>query len=349
MSLSVAPPLAPTLSWHVTSETVEDAFEQYRHSMSDWYDISEAPHDGRRDFLNRTSVTLFPNGTIGRGRSVSQTMRRAPADIRRSHLDMISLFVDRAGLVGDCDGVDVRGSPGSVHFRDLTRPTASRVKHIDVVSMMIPRDDAPPWLTDGSAHGLMLAGDTAAGRLMASHMTVLAEVASGLTPDEGAAAIEATLLIAERATGRMRAATAAQAAAVHRTVRVRADQAIERRLFDRTLDVEAVARAVGVSRTTLYRAFADRGGVDRRIQARRLDRARDALRRRVGRSPTVAEIACAHGFASEAHFSRAFRARFGHAPTETSAARLMPQFDAWQGDAMAHGVILDWLRRRPER
>lgn len=338
--------LAPSLSWDVTSETVEGAFEQYRQSMSDWYDVSDVPDDGRTGFVNRTRATLFPNGSIGRGRSVAQTMRRAAADIRRSNLDAISLIVDWAGLVGDCDGTNVIGAPGAVHFRDMSRPTVSRVKRIDVVSLMVPRDLAPFWATDGSAHGLHLSAGSAAGRLLASHLTVLSEVAAGLTPDEGAAAIEATFLIAERATGRLRAATPPQVSAIHRTVRVRANQAIERRLFDPDLSVDRVARAAGVSRTTLYRAFADHGGVEKRIQGLRLDRARDVLRKRVGRSPTVADIACAHGFVSEAHFSRAFRARFGHPPTETVLVAPTLAWDARGGDVIAHAAILDWVRRQ---
>src|SRR5690606_8530599 len=128
--------------------------------------------------------------------------------------------------------------------------------------------------------------------------------------------------IIERAMGRIRPTARSQAEAIYRTVRQRATRVIEQRLLDPSLTVDAIAIDAGASRTTLYRAFADHGGVQRRIQTLRLDRARMALRRRVGRSPTVSEIAYRHGFASDAHFNRLFRARFGHSPGEVQEQRL---------------------------
>ncbi|HEU5416499.1 MAG TPA: AraC family transcriptional regulator [Streptosporangiaceae bacterium] len=80
------------------------------------------------------------------------------------------------------------------------------------------------------------------------------------------------------------------------------------------LDVSALARAVNMSPKHFARCFRDLVGVPpiAYLQAMRLNRARVALERT---TQTTAVIAAAHGFADAAHFSRAFKSRYGVAPT----------------------------------
>lgn len=333
-----------SFAWDVSSATDVDAFERYCLSMTDFYDIADVDADARQTFLNRTSVTLFDAGTIGRGRSSGQSLVRSQATIRRSGLDAIGLVVDYGGFLADCDGRDVRSRPGDVHLRDLTRPSHGRLDRVDLVNLMVPRDRAPEWVRSGDIHGLSLVGGTAAGHLLASHLATLADVSSTLTQEEGEAAIAAAFLIAERAFGRIRPLSPDQAAAIYRTVLHKAGRIIDARLLDPDLTIESVARDAGVSRTTLYRAFEARGGVLRHIQNRRLDRARAALRLRSGRSPTIADIAWRHGFASEAHFSRLFRKRFGHSPAEVAPQSLVRSDRAGRAaGSIRHQDVIDWL------
>ncbi|MBF2937786.1 helix-turn-helix domain-containing protein, partial [Pseudomonas aeruginosa] len=49
---------------------------------------------------------------------------------------------------------------------------------------------------------------------------------------------------------------------------------------------------------------------------RRLERARQLLASPQGRRLDVAEVAYRHGFSSQAHFARAFKARYGMTPSE---------------------------------
>lgn len=333
-----------SLAWDVSSETDADAFERYCLSMTDFYDIGGVEDAGRSNFVNRTSVTLFDGGTIGRGRSVAQNLIRSPATVRRSGVDFIGIIVDYGGFVADVDGVDVRSRVGDVHFRDLARPSHGRLDKVDLINLMVPRDRAPEWVRSSSVHGLSLVGGSAAGRLLTSHLATLSEVAPGLTQEQGEAAIAAAFLIAERAFGRLTPLSPDHAAAVYRTVQHKAARIIDARLLHPDLTIESVAKAAGVSRTTLYRAFEARGGVLRHIQNRRLDRARAALRLRSGRNPTIAEIAWRHGFASEAHFSRLFRKRFGHSPVEVAPRSLVRTEQTGRAaGSMRHQDILDWL------
>jgi AraC-like DNA-binding protein len=91
-------------------------------------------------------------------------------------------------------------------------------------------------------------------------------------------------------------------------------------LTDPSLCTEQVARAVGVTSRHLNRAFAAEGTtVSQYVHDRRLDGARADLMAPQMAEHRVADIASRWAFASQAHFTRAFRARFGCTPTQARA------------------------------
>ncbi|MGY1650055.1 helix-turn-helix domain-containing protein [Geodermatophilus sp. SYSU D01119] len=106
------------------------------------------------------------------------------------------------------------------------------------------------------------------------------------------------------------------------TTRLLAAQAwIGEHLQDPGLCTEAVARAVGVTARHLNRAFATEGTtVAQYVQARRLDSARAELEDASADGSRIADVACRWGFASQAHFTRLFRARFDCTPSDVRAA-----------------------------
>jgi AraC-like DNA-binding protein len=88
-------------------------------------------------------------------------------------------------------------------------------------------------------------------------------------------------------------------------------------LADPGLCVDVVARAVGVTPRHLNRAFAaEQTTVAQYILSRRLERAKAELATPAFEGFRVADIAFRWGFASQAHFSRLFRARFGCSPSQ---------------------------------
>lgn len=89
---------------------------------------------------------------------------------------------------------------------------------------------------------------------------------------------------------------------------------IERSMDDEDFGVEAMALAVGQSRSSLHRHLSNITGESpsHLLRRMRLERGADLLRRRAG---TVSEIAYAVGFKSVAHFSTSFRQHFDQTPT----------------------------------
>lgn len=106
--------------------------------------------------------------------------------------------------------------------------------------------------------------------------------------------------------------TATQAALLHRVC-----QTIERRLDDPDLTPSRVAQAEGISERYLQRLFEGTGdSFSHYLRERRLQRTAAELCSPAEASLSVTEIAFRGGFNDPAHFSRAFRERFGRSPRD---------------------------------
>lgn len=90
---------------------------------------------------------------------------------------------------------------------------------------------------------------------------------------------------------------------------------IDQNLDNRSLDVDLLINRFGVSRATLFREFADVGGVKSYILSCRLQRAyRDLSESQPGRG-VVKAVAERWGFSSHAHFSKVFNRQFLVSPS----------------------------------
>jgi len=328
--------------WNISARDNPSALDFYRNGINDWYQVSEI--DPVETFFSQNVVYHFGPYVLGRGKSVGQVLVRGPEQIRRSGLDSLAIMLDLVGIKGNVDGIDVSTPAGSFHLRDLARPSAFKVNAVDAVVLAMPRDAAPRWLVERNLHGLSVDGTPRVSRLLTGHLMALLEAAPSLTLEEGVAGIEAGLVMAERAFLQTGEFTASQTRAAYQGLRASAVTLIDQSLRNPDLKIETLIGALGASRATLFRAFAMSGGITLYIKQRRLESARDALLMRVGRRPTVAEIAHAHGFVSESHFSRSFREYYGHAPgsVEPQGPSGAPRPDSNPGE-MHYGLVLDWM------
>jgi acetamidase/formamidase/AraC-like DNA-binding protein len=133
--------------------------------------------------------------------------------------------------------------------------------------------------------------------------------------------------------------TATQAAILHRIC-----QTIERRLDDPELAPARVAQAEGISERYLQKLFEGVGdNFTHYVRERRLQRAWADLSNPAEAHQSISEIAYRYGFGDSAHFSRAFRHRFGLPPREfrqqeverATAPSAVGQ-RGWPQDALAH-------------
>jgi AraC-like DNA-binding protein len=100
-------------------------------------------------------------------------------------------------------------------------------------------------------------------------------------------------------------------------LRERIKQHVAQHLADPALTVDAIARALNVSRRQLYNAFAEEAdGVAGHILARRLEACRRVLADRASGHRSITDVALGNGFSNMAHFSRVFRSHLGMAPSD---------------------------------
>lgn len=206
-----------------------------------------------------------------------------------------------------------------VGFRSLARPFEGAGHDGHILSLFLPRDAfrseaqafdaAPVRLPHAGMAGLI-------GDLMLSLDDKLAALPPG--GRKGVSAALRSMVAAcispspehlERAEGVLMYA-----------VREKAARIVRRNLATPGLGPAMIAAALGISRSSLYRAFEPHGGVAAYIQRERLD---EAYRRLSipGQRGTISALAWELGYPDPSTFTRAFRRRFGHAPRDLVGPR----------------------------
>jgi AraC-like DNA-binding protein len=97
---------------------------------------------------------------------------------------------------------------------------------------------------------------------------------------------------------------------------------VDSRIGKGSLSLDDIARKMGCSRRYLHRAFeTEDTTLERFVWERRLEASRKALLAPENDDRSISEIAFACGFNSSAHFSRAFKSRYGLVPREIREQR----------------------------
>lgn len=238
---------------------------------------------------------------------------RTKAQTRRDGADNIYVLTQVSGAyqLATEEGEDSIG-PGVVTLVDVSRPVSRRASDGRTLCLSVSRELVEEALPGLDLHALTVGPG---GALLAEHLHSLRTHLPATDRSAAPHLLRATVAmlsacVAPTADRLERARPLLKGALLARAKRhVRAHH------HDPAMTPDSVAAALGASRTSLYRAFEPEGGVAAFIRDARLHAARRALqdpgdRRRIG------EIAFAHGFTSEAHFSRAIRAVFGASPKD---------------------------------
>jgi AraC-like DNA-binding protein len=234
-------------------------------------------------------------------------------------LDGEAAFWDGAELKVALQPGDIVYGPTGIHA-ELTLKSRFRLLFINAPRVALDhRLLAPQSLRIGMFAGRRGLGHVFSGLLRATAETLAELTSEQLRPVELAVTeFLVANLAAEAAPASVGGAEAARAAHLHRVC-----QTIETLLASPDLSLEEVAAADGVSPRALQKLFASAGqNFTTYLRNRRLERCRLDLSSPICASLSISEICFRWGFNGSAHFSRAFKARYGVTPRTFRKASL---------------------------
>ncbi|UUX97586.1 helix-turn-helix domain-containing protein [Aquabacterium sp. J223] len=236
-------------------------------------------------------------------------------DSERGYLKIVAPWVGCAGV--QQKGREAWVTPDQWSLYDTTESYAvanpARVEHLIV---MVPKDRlAERGLALDPLMARRLGGSGGIARVALDTMRTAYRELPGMHPQAALAVGDAITQFVHLAM--LDLAGIGTAVTQREALRERIKQHVTEHLGDAHLTVDAIALAMNCSRRQLYNAFAEEpDGVAGYVLRRRLDACRQTLADRGQAHRSITDIAVAFGFSNMAHFSRAFRAHLGAAPSD---------------------------------
>jgi AraC-like DNA-binding protein len=229
------------------------------------------------------------------------------------------------GEEGDLDGRDAVLAAGDFALYDSTRPYELLFDHaFEQIVLKLPGERLRSELHDTEAlTATTVSGREGAGHLLLGMIRTLREDIDTLQPASALAVangVQSILVAGLQTLPAARAPGLSNLTAYHLA---RVKRRIDEQLADPSLSVGSLAAELGVSASHIHRIFKSEPLTPSQyIWERRLEAcSRDLLEPRLAGRP-VADIAYGRGFNDAAHFSRAFRERFGCSPREWRQQRV---------------------------
>ncbi|MGJ7506080.1 AraC family transcriptional regulator [Variovorax sp. GT1P44] len=308
--------LLPAESFEPGKGSVQERLERWRACVAPALEVSVSPDEMPEDWSTTTTGWNLGGVMVVRGNYAPQVLTRRVEAIAADQLDPYVLHLNQGPQTMFLDAHGRRTPVGhrQLLLSDFAQPRSVHCQG-DVLTVFIPRKALDALLPrELDLHGVVPTG--ACATILASHLQSLASLLPRITRKEAPDAMVATiqLLAASLAPSidMLGLARPAIEGALLRQIR----QYMEEHLAEEDLSTDRICAHFRISRSTLYRLFEAEGGVIAYLQDRRLLRIHALLA-----SPTqrcyLGRLAADNGFKSATHFSRAFRAKFGHSPRET--------------------------------
>jgi AraC-like DNA-binding protein len=280
---------------------------------------------GRATIEGDIRADEFAKLQLSKVTATPQIVRRTAAKIAHASEDyfLVSIQTRGEGVILQDDRT-ARLRPGDFALYDSTRPYELRFdSSFQQYVLRLPGPTLRTALRDTQLlTASTVSGQRGAGHLMIGMIRTLAADIDTLAPESAAAVAESVtqILIAG-----LSALPAARRQAVSHLTAYHREQikaCARARIHDSELTVAGIAAQLHLSTSTLHRAWAGEAcSLAEWIWAQRLDAARRDLCDPGLAARSVSEIAFSWGFNDAAHFSRAFRARFGCSARELRGAK----------------------------
>lgn len=253
-------------------------------------------------------------------RSGPQTVLRTASAVSRDPDDcfLISAQTRGHGMV-EQDGRETLMAPGDFAVYDSRRPYTLRFSEDFEEIVLKVRGDTLRAAVRGveALTATKVDGRSGPGRILHGMLQSLRTDLDTLPPNSSAAVGDSLVSLVAAGLGTLQGPQRVEASALKTYHLERIRRCIDERLHEPSLTIESVAHQLGMSESHLHRLFAgEPQSPAQYLWARRMERCcRDLLNKKLAARP-VSEIAFRWGFNDAAHFSRAFRERYGCPPRE---------------------------------
>lgn len=258
--------------------------------------------------------------TLGLSRvaATAQNVLRTPAGISRTSADyfLVSVQTSGTGIIAQDDRTAIL-EPGDFALYDSTRPYSL---HFDdpfaQYVLMLPGATLRTLVRDtNELTARAVSGRHGAGKLLVSMISSIMDDVDMSAASAEAVSQSVEYILVAGLVGLTGVEKPAPYAASQRLDEIK--RAMTAGLRDPDLTVAKVAAALHLSLSTVHRAFAGEPcTASEWIWMQRLDGVKRALCEPQNAHTTIGALAASWGFTDPAHFSRAFRSRFGCSPRE---------------------------------
>lgn len=314
-------------------------FDAWREAVREFYDVHPLLERERSASVNAWLIDSFIFSKV----SFSSQFFSHNAVHLKNNCNFLSLQIYRSGESrGIVDGESFKMLPGEVHIFDFSREFHSFCKTSVVAGVIIPHNAIGYDPGQHPAHFLFPDGSAVTQLLIHSIISVLDNApnlsindANSLSKGfcgllQGLLCLSKSEMSEELKTGDVR--------------REAMRSYLDKHLTDPDLNIEKLSKEFSVSIPTIYRQFADTGGVARYITKRRLDRAYSQLASTPLKHGKVQNIANSLGFDDPAYFSRLFRRRFGFPPSFAANMNEMDNIQNSSKKGRETPYLGDWFK-----
>ncbi|KAB2680905.1 helix-turn-helix domain-containing protein [Brucella pseudintermedia] len=317
-----------------TSETAPaDRYDYWTSEVIRTFESAAPDERQRRDF--RASVTSLATmaGEMHYAVSDAYQVSLGKKAIASASCDELALFLMLKGRMRYAyeGGQAMEAGEGDFFLLDGSRPLSlSFTRHCCIqldLSRPLLESVFPRSMPDPEVINAALANSAIAG-LLRDHLRQFPRVVTGMAPREQLALLDASESFAITAIEGAFSSAVGVSEHSNAGLFAAAQRYIRRHLASHELNPAGVATAVGCSRSTLYRLFADRDlTVQGYIRELRLQQLLRLLQKENGKAP-IHLLAQRCGLYDLPNINRLFRRRFGMGPSEArAAARQHPNND----------------------
>lgn len=301
--------------------------EAWRDRVSLLWDCLPSTSTERPNFIEGTlRSTVISSMLAVRANYSTMFCRRDEKILAHSEIDHYLIHIYSSGEhIGNFEGRESIGRSGDIRIIDLSKPFSSNVASGKTISLMVPRTLLASTLERFDVHGVILKPTDPVIRLLRNLILGINAPNFSVTPEQGVA-------IEESVSNLLRASLSAglgiprEYLGITSVLREEVSRFISVHLANPDLGPEMLTRHFRLSRAHLYRMFEGAGGVARFIRTKRLDAAYRSLLNPAMRHQNITQIAYGNGFANNNQFLRAFRARFGVAPSDVRSPDMRTQY-----------------------